>query len=374
MKITIPLLLSLGFTLNSFAINLKFHNQIVMPDNQVFKDTPVGGISGIRYDESEKLIYAISDDRSRKAPARFYTYKVNQKSEKLNLELNDVTLLKTKKGSTYAKGSVDFEDIEIINNQLYITSEGNVRGRFIQPPRIAVFNKDGSYQKDLMVDSKFKPTRENGHFVAGIRDNLAFEPLTATKDKNYIFTSTEDALIQDGPVASIKDSSKVRLIKYTKTGSGYVPNHEYLYHLGPLEVLENAPKSLAAQSGIPALLALSDNKLISMERTYYPVTGKTTVLLFNVEIDDTTTNIESLPSLKRSELGTTKVKSVKKTLLVDLDQYLPLLTTKFKGLDNIEAMCFGPKLSNGNDTLIVASDNNFSKYQRTEFLIFEIIK
>ena len=41
-------------------------------------------------------------------------------------------------------------------------------------------------------------------------------------------------------------------------------------------------------------------------------------------------------------------------------------------LDNIEALSFGRTLPGGNRTLVLASDNNFSTGQTTEFLAFEI--
>ena len=40
--------------------------------------------------------------------------------------------------------------------------------------------------------------------------------------------------------------------------------------------------------------------------------------------------------------------------------------------DNIEGLTFGPKLSNGNRSLIFVSDNNFSAIQHTQVLLFEV--
>jgi len=60
-------------------------------------------------------------------------------------------------------------------------------------------------------------------------------------------------------------------------------------------------------------------------------------------------------------------------LLANLDDFIPSLSKDFQSLDNIEGITFGPKLTNGHDTIILVSDNNFSKKQRTQFLAFEII-
>jgi hypothetical protein len=42
-------------------------------------------------------------------------------------------------------------------------------------------------------------------------------------------------------------------------------------------------------------------------------------------------------------------------------------------LDNIEAIAWGPVLANGNRSLILVSDNNFSRLQTTQFLALEVV-
>ena len=46
-----------------------------------FENTRVGGLSGMDYDEETGLFYMLSDDRSKKAPARFYTVKMDVNGE-----------------------------------------------------------------------------------------------------------------------------------------------------------------------------------------------------------------------------------------------------------------------------------------------------
>ena len=50
--------------------------QIVLPTGLKIGGVEFGGISGLDYDAATDLFYAISDDRSQKAPARFYTLKL----------------------------------------------------------------------------------------------------------------------------------------------------------------------------------------------------------------------------------------------------------------------------------------------------------
>jgi hypothetical protein len=67
------------------------------------------------------------------------------------------------------------------------------------------------------------------------------------------------------------------------------------------------------------------------------------------------------------------IKTVEKELIADLEEFSPQMSANFQKLDNIEGICFGPKLANGHDTMVLVSDNNFKKSQRTQFLAFEII-
>jgi hypothetical protein len=41
-------------------------------------------------------------------------------------------------------------------------------------------------------------------------------------------------------------------------------------------------------------------------------------------------------------------------------------------LDNLEGLAFGPKLSDGSQTLLLVSDDNFSDLQITQFLLFKV--
>lgn len=42
-------------------------------------------------------------------------------------------------------------------------------------------------------------------------------------------------------------------------------------------------------------------------------------------------------------------------------------------IDNVEGITFGPKLANGNQSLVLVTDNNFSDKQKTQVLVFEVV-
>jgi hypothetical protein len=80
------------------------------------------------------------------------------------------------------------------------------------------------------------------------------------------------------------------------------------------------------------------------------------------EIDtEGATDIQQLPTLKDAAYTL-----VKKRLVLDIGTHLPIV-------DNLEGMAFGPRLANGHASLVLISDDNFSKTQVTQLLLFELI-
>ena len=55
---------------------LRFIGAVTVPNDVAIDGTLVGGLSGIDYDPAADLWYLISDDKSDKSPARFYTAKL----------------------------------------------------------------------------------------------------------------------------------------------------------------------------------------------------------------------------------------------------------------------------------------------------------
>ncbi len=75
-------------------LSVEFLGEYQLPQAD-YQGTRVGGLSAITYDRANNRFYLLSDDRSQKAPARFYraSLQINgEKIEKVNLEA--VTFLK----------------------------------------------------------------------------------------------------------------------------------------------------------------------------------------------------------------------------------------------------------------------------------------
>ncbi|MEG4305949.1 esterase-like activity of phytase family protein [Microcoleus sp. D3_18a_C4] len=340
----------------SFAVTkIDFIGRAIFPTGSPFQGTEIGGLSGITYDAEKQVYYAISDDRSSKAPARFYTLKINLPSGKLEKEqiaFTGVTNLLDENGKSFPELSLDPEGIAFTGNSVFVSSEGDVERQI--NPFIKEFSLDGKLLKTLAIPELFLADDKGSK---GIRNNLAFESLTLTPDRKYLFTATENALVQDGAVASLETGSPCRILRYDAVSGN--PEASFLYITEPLPAGAN-PVGKLTSNGLVDLLAIDDNRLLSLERAFSLETG-TTIRIFEISLEKSD-RIEALESLK-SRLS--EVSPAQKRLLLDLE------TLKIP-LDNIEGLTFGPVLADASRGLILVSDNNFSPLQETQILGFQI--
>ncbi|OCQ96644.1 endonuclease/exonuclease/phosphatase [Oscillatoriales cyanobacterium USR001] len=362
--------------------NINFIGQATYPTGSItVEGTQVGGLSGITYDQINNRYYSISDDRSDKNPARFYTLNINLSSGSLSssgINFSGVTTLLNQNGQPFAINTLDPEGIGLTSNRtVFISSEGEVSPNLgaarVQSPFVNEFALlSGRQLRQLPVPSKFLPVVQdtnNNQIVdtgdtptAGVRNNLAFENVTITPDGKFLFTATENALVQDGPIATTNNGSRSRILKYNLTTGQ--PEQEFVYLTDPVAV-PAVPETGFNTNGLVELLAL-DNRgtLLALERSFSagaPGTGNT-IKLYEIRLNGAS-DISGINSLNAININT--VKPVEKRLLLNFDS-LGLST----GLDNVEGMTLGPILPNGQQSLVLVSDNNFSATQFTQILAF----
>ncbi|MEO1016555.1 MAG: phytase, partial [Pseudomonadota bacterium] len=121
-----------------------------------------------------------------------------------------------------------------------------------------------------------------------------------------------------------------------------------------------------ATNGLVELLALDNaGSFLAMERSFSIGAGNT-IRLYEASTQGATDvgGFDGILDPARGEPFDLDA-PVQKELLLDLDD-LGL------ELDNYEALAFGPELADGRQSLIVASDNNFSDTQATKFLAFAL--
>ncbi|MBW4555060.1 MAG: esterase-like activity of phytase family protein [Trichormus sp. ATA11-4-KO1] len=343
---------------SAFEISgIEFIGEATLPKRLTFQKTEVGGLSGITYDVKNDIYYAVSDDRGQKAPARFYTLKIDL--SKGSLQNNGVvpigvTTLLNQDNQIFPASEIDTEGIALTNKEtVFISSEGDFR-QLINPFINEFSLSSGRVLTTLPIPEKFLPDKSGQQ---GIRNNLAFESLTITPDNQRLFTATENALIQDGPAAKPNLGSPCRILQYNLVTNQ--PEKEFLYQTEPVSQILNLTGRFA--SGLPDLLAL-DNQghFLSIERSFTGLGFAVSLFQVSLAGADEIQNIDNLLAIDSQ-----KIKPVEKKLLLDLRTLNVLL-------DNIEGLTLGPWLPDGQRSLILVSDNNFNSLQRTQILAFKL--
>ncbi len=342
--------------------SLKFIGDVNIDSQTVFNKTILGGLSGVVYDKDSNRLITISDDRGERGTPRFYEFSVAITQNKLEITPVRVQKVLASNGKDFKVGTIDFEGItKLENGNLLLSSEGDERPKKRIMPALSEYTTDGKFVKDWQIPAPFI-FEKSGKPTQGVRFNLAFESLSTTPDFKYTFTANENTLYQDGKLAAQDVNGLTRIIRY-KNGEvdGIFP-----YSLSKIPNQSNF-KKVEGDNGLVDMVAIDRNYLITMERAWVKNNYKNTIKLFRVSLSDAI-DVKGLKSLNSSS-----VKTVQKELLLDLDTVIDKMDSRFQKLDNIEGITFGPTLPNGNKTLIVVSDNNFSRHQRTLFIAFEII-
>ena len=337
-----------------------------MPWREQYKDTMVGGLSGIDYDSASGDWVMISDDRSAHNPARYYTARLQYDAQSFKpVELTGTTVLLQKNGLSYPakedykRGGGEVADLETIrvdpqDGSIWYGSEGDV-GLGLDP-FIRHATRDGHYISTLPLPAMFSVSADR---KTGPRNNQSFEGMSFSRDGRTLWVSLEGPMYQDGPAPDPVNGAVNRITHFTRDGKVL---GQYAY---PLEAIPAAPgKGKYADNGISEILAISATRLLVMERSGVQADdGKYTDYVRVYEIDTAgATDIQNAQTLQGASY-----QLVKKRLVLNIGKLnLPIV-------DNLEGMSFGPVLANGHASLVLISDDNFGKNQVTQLLLFEII-
>jgi hypothetical protein len=363
---------------------LGYLGQQIVPSGQLFQGTTVGGLSGIERDAQTGRYLALSDDRSAINPARFYDLSLNlaqfQRSAnpgQAGVGFNAVTTLLQPDGTPFATNTVDPESIRINprTGTLVWSNEGQRGGAGVptlQNPTVREMTAAGAYLRDYAAPSRYNPVG-NGATDPGIRNNLAFESLSFSTDGRTLYTATENALVQDGPAATLAGGSPSRILSFdAATGQA---GAEWAYHVEPVALPPAATNGFAT-NGLVELFAVDDRQFTAVERSFAagaatPGAGPNglptgnTIRLYLVDARGAT-------DVSGFDLGSGQpYTGVSKTLLLDMST-LRNDDGSALALDNIEGITWGADVD-GKRTLVLVSDNNFSGTQFTQFVALSVL-
>jgi ABC-type Mn2+/Zn2+ transport system permease subunit/predicted extracellular nuclease len=332
---------------------LEFLGEAEIPGDPV-DGIPVGGLSGLTYDARRRLYYAISDDRSERGPARFYTLKIDLSDgalENADVRVLGWTALTAADGEPFAKGAIDPEGIALTSRDtLIISSEGDARAGLA--PFLREFSLEGRQLRDFPLGERYAPRQGQ----SGVRSNLAMESAGLTADGRTLFTVTENALAQDGPISTSNSPSPGRILEYDLE-SGRL-RAEYLYWIDP--VADPPVGDAFSTAGAVEVIAMDERTLLILERSFTVGAGND-IRVFEVDLS-AATDIQAFESLESR--GLDGIVPAAKRPLLHIDRF---------GVetDNLEGMAFGPPLPDGSRTLLFVADDNFNPLtQKNQLLAF----
>ncbi|WP_460561809.1 esterase-like activity of phytase family protein [Ferruginibacter profundus] len=346
---------------------VKLLGEYDMPYNLSYKNTTVGGLSGIDYDAGNNVYYMICDDRSDINPARFYTARIFITPQGIDsIQFVDVQNMLQPDNTVYPNKKTDrshVPDPEAIRynpllKQLVWSSEGErivkEKDTVLENPSVISITTDGKFKNNFEL-----PANVTMHATEkGPRQNGVLEGMSFADNYTTLFVNVEEPLYEDGPRADVTDNNTyIRILKFdvaTKKNTA-----QYAYKLEPVAYAAN-PATGFKINGVPDILNIGNNKFLVIERSFSTGRAACTIKVFITDLT-AATNIKGVPSLK----GNTDFIPATKKLLLNMDD-LGIY------IDNIEGVTFGPILPNGHKTLIFIADNNFDTKEKAQLLLFEV--
>lgn len=338
-------------------IQLKFVDEYIVQDSLVFKNTIIGGISGIDYHKDK--YYMVVDDA--KDP-RILVTDINISNDKINaVEFLSLFQLKDTTNQFYKENALDLESIFVDDfERINLVSEGKIyKGK---NPSIFTIDKNDGLVEQISIPEYFKANSK-----AKPKHNGTFEGSSVSYNRKGFWVAMEAPMKADGEEPTFhKTQSPIRITYFDNQFKKATKQFAY-----QLEKIDKPAKGKINLNGVTAILEYAENQFFVIERIYqsgYGALGNT-VRIFKAKIDNKSTNTLNIQSLKQ-----TNYIPLKKELMFDFELAKDQLTDGI--IDNIEGITFGPKLSNGNQSLILVSDDNFQVYgkQLNQFILLEIVK
>ncbi|MBZ9778130.1 esterase-like activity of phytase family protein [Psychroflexus sp. CAK8W] len=342
-------------TLKGGNYQVKFIDEYTIPSGFTYSNETYGGISGIDYKDGQLIM--VNDSPSNPL---IFSAEFNLVDFKLDT-LVFTSVVKLKADPFFKKNALDMESLRFDEDNYLISTEGSINKEL--PPTIFKVSPDGRFLKEYTLPDYFLPGGENQP-----RQNGVFEGLSMSLNSDGFWFANELPLIEDGKAPKLYNTNSPIRLSYFDRELNQV-TRQYAMDLDRITKIPLVP---FAVNGLTEILQLENVKFLVLERSYsagHKSQGNK-VKLFLVDIR----NASNTKDIEQLENTSENVIYAKKSLLFDFKSIKSKLTDKI--IDNLEGLCFGPILPNGNKSLIIASDDNFSSFgpQINQFILLELIE
>lgn len=282
---------------------------------------------------------------------------------------NEKSIRKESKKDLSPLETVTTESVVEEINENEISRDGS---KFNVPKAWLFLYGNGGLDDDSSIPYQVKISH---YIIAGLQYNKSIESLGLSPDESTLFLANEASLYQDmkhntgcierKPLENgekrlpiCRQMVRVARMSRVSTPEVFRPHDEFKYEL-----------EAEVENGVSEILPLSSLEFLILERSWDAEKQKVTARIYKASASE-----ESLIPKNASNEKIAALPPLKKKLILDLDQVISQLSPGLKSIDNFEGMTFGPTLENGNRTLLLVSDNNFSQKQKTLLLVFEILQ
>ncbi|MEU9992687.1 esterase-like activity of phytase family protein [Streptomyces sp. NPDC048045] len=338
----------------------------IVPHKLSYRNTTVGGLSGIDRDPCTGEYVMISDDRSYLQPTRFYTARIAVDGAGVHsVDFTGTHPFLQPDGSVYPPPStgdgkaVDPEEVRVdpLSCRYWWAQEGDRPKSSSDPviqPSIQFASRSGAYRGQLPLPPHYEVTMGN----RGPRRNKAVEAITFGAGNRVLTSAVEGPLLQDGPEPDLQHGALIRVTRQSRRGDVLA---QFAYPLEKIFTESDPTSPWPPDTGVPSILAFPDDpsRYLVLERTWVAGAG------YKIRIYDATTRgateVQNMDSLTGQN-----VVPMHKKLVADFHD-LGLST-----VDNTEGMTWGPTLPDGERTLLLVSDDNFAEDEVTQIVALGI--